>query len=236
MTLIRAFDVTCIWAPVPDSCTRVLRFLLLFVTLGRVAGAQAFSADVVTRAPGDANLRRGRVYVSGNVVRIETPEIPGGFFLIDSEHAFAWFVRPAQRVFMDARLSSRLTRLLVVVDPGNPCGQWKSMETNASPFPVHSDVWTCDRVSDDALDGRAPLKYHVRSLQTFESDRWVDASLRFPTRIEIADGATVVLEHIVRALQPSDLFAIPPDFHKFDPADLLNQIRQSDVWVEPPKQ
>ena len=40
---------------------------------------------------------------------------------------------------------------------------------------------------------------------------------------------------IVDAPQPSSLFAVPPDYRKFDPMQLINQIKQSDVWVEPPK-
>jgi hypothetical protein len=214
--------------------SRVSRYLLLLIAVTTVAHAQTFSADVVTTTARGANTRRGRVFVSNNMVRIETPEIPSGFFLVDSEEGAAWFVRPEQRLFMDARLSSPLTQLLVTVDPQNPCRVWQAMELNAFPFPSGRESWTCELVTTDALE-RPLLRYRVTSHQQQRSDRWVDPALRFPVRVEGADGATVVLEHPVHAPQPATLFAIPPDYRKFDPRELLLQIKQSDVWVEPPR-
>jgi len=205
------------------------------MALGRVATAQTFSADIVTTTASGANVRRGRVYVSHTMVRIETPEIPTGFFLVDSERNAAWFVRPEQRLFMDARLSSPLTQSLVVVDPENPCPQWQTREANASPVPIRRDQWKCEPVAKDALEGRETLRYRVRSLQNRDSDRWVDVALRFPLRIESADGV-VVVEHVVDAPQPSELFSIPPAFHKFDPVELLHRMEHSDVLVAPPGQ
>jgi hypothetical protein len=39
----------------------------------------------------------------------------------------------------------------------------------------------------------------------------------------------------VDAPQPSNLFELPQDYHKFDPMQLIEQIKKSDVWVEPPR-
>ncbi len=55
---------------------------------------------------------------SDDKVRIETPELADGFFLVDGAKPAAYFVRPAARVFMDARQSSRLTQIFVPVDSG----------------------------------------------------------------------------------------------------------------------
>jgi hypothetical protein len=221
---------------VTSSITRAFRFLLFLMTIGRVAHAQTFSADVVTTTARGANTRRGRVFVSNNMVRIETPDIPSGFFLVDSTRGMAWFVRPEQRLFMDARLSSPLTRLLVTVDPEKACQVWQTMEANAIPIQTGSESWTCELLASESRDERPLLRYRVTSRQQQRSDRWVDPALRFPVRVEGADGAIVVLEHPLHAPQPATLFAIPPDYRKFDPLALLLQIKQSDVWVEPPRQ
>lgn len=223
-------------ANVTNSITRVFRCLVLLMTVGRMAHAQTFSADVVTTTARGANPRRGRVFVSNSMVRIETPEIPSGFFLADGEQLMAWFVRPGRRLFMDAKLSSPLTQVLVTVDPENPCDAWQAMEANAFPFPRGSEVWTCEFLAKESRDERPLLRYRVTSRRQQRSDRWVDPALRFPVRVEGADGATVVLEHPLHAPQPATLFAIPPDYRKFDPLALLLQIKQSDVWVEPPRQ
>src|SRR5579863_129472 len=91
-----------------------------------------FSADIVSRDAAGAPLGgRARLYASGRHVRIETPEFPAGFFLIGGDLGAALFVGTTQRVFMDAKQSTRLTQIFVPVDPRNPCPQWRSAAQNA---------------------------------------------------------------------------------------------------------
>jgi hypothetical protein len=54
-------------------------------------------------------------------------------------------------------------------------------------------------------------------------------------KAERADGSVLELQHIERAAQPERLFQIPADFHRFDPEQLIERIKRSDVWNEPPK-
>ena len=63
---------------------------------------------------------------------------------------------------------------------------------------------------------------------------WLDARLRFPLKIETEEGKSFALANIREGSQPESLFAIPGDCRKFDPAQLIERIKQSDVWVEPP--
>src|ERR1700759_2936075 len=77
--------------------------------------AQEFAADLVRSQTGAARMPAGRLLVHGDNVRIETPELPDGFFLIDGAKPAAYFVRPAMHVYMDARQSSRLTGWFVPV-------------------------------------------------------------------------------------------------------------------------
>ena len=93
------------------------------------ARAQQFSADLVMVGhDGEAPMPAGRLSVSGDKVRLETPELADGFFLIDGATPSAYFVRPEARIFMQARQSSRLTRLFVAVDPDAPCRQWQAID------------------------------------------------------------------------------------------------------------
>jgi hypothetical protein len=207
-----------------------------FTGLEAAAPAQTFSADlVVTRADGKPNGRPGRVYVSSGKVRIEAPDFADGFFIVDGDSRAALFVRPRQRLFMDAKQSSPLTQLLVPVDPHDPCRQWQVMETVAGVIDGAGDR-RCESVGQDVIDGHETMKYLVISGHGHRSYRWIDPQREFPIRVETGDGTVVALENIVVAPQSSSLFAIPPDFHKFDPAQLIEQVKQSDVWVEPPRE
>jgi hypothetical protein len=204
--------------------------------LGDVARAQTFSADLVTRNVGVQPDGEGRVYVSGAKVRIETPGFADGFFIVDvdGDRGDAWFVRPRLWLVMEARQSSPLTQLLVRVDPKDPCRQWQAMERIAGVTSGGGE-WRCRLLGGDIVDGRETMKYEAISRQNRRSYRWIDPQREFLVRLETEDGTTVVLENIVDAPQPSSLFAVPPDYRKFDPMQLINQIKQSDVWVEPPR-
>jgi hypothetical protein len=77
------------------------------VALGMLSGsvaaqAQQFSANIV-RQRGAAARPAGRLRVLDGKVRIETPELADGFFLVDATKPSAYFVRPAARIYMDAR-------------------------------------------------------------------------------------------------------------------------------------
>jgi hypothetical protein len=46
--------------------------------------------------------QKRKLNVSGRKVRIETPDLAMGYFIIRDDVGAAYFVRPVQRVFMDA--------------------------------------------------------------------------------------------------------------------------------------
>jgi hypothetical protein len=47
------------------------------------------------------------------------------------------------------------------------------------------------------------------------------------------DGATIDLENVRDGSPRAGLFEIPADFRTFDPRQLIDRIKHSDVWVEP---
>jgi hypothetical protein len=199
------------------------------------ASAEQFSADLVTMsARGQASGGVGKVYVGNGVVRIETPDLRNGRFLVNAGASTAFFVMPAQRVFIDAKRSSRLAQILVPVDPGDPCRAWQAMAKIAGGA-NDGARWQCERLGADAVGGMTAVKYRATSPRGDADYGWIDLRLRFPVKFTFADGAGFALDNIREAPQPATLFAIPADYRKFDPQRLTERIKQSDVWVAPPK-
>jgi hypothetical protein len=199
-----------------------------------VCAAADFSADIVSRDSAGAQIgAAAKVYVTDGKVRIETPEVSTGFFLIDGKTSAAVFVRPAQQIFTDARQSSRLTQLFVPVDADNPCLQWQAAAQNAG-VPGAEGEWHCERAEAGPMDGRPTTECRVVTPDQDSSRRWIDSSLGFPVRVRMSDGASFALENIRIAAQSAQLFVIPPGYRKLDPHALIERIKHSDVWVDSP--
>jgi hypothetical protein len=194
------------------------------------ARAQQFSADLVIKQhDGAAAIPAGRVRVFGDKVRIETPELADGFFLIDGSTPAAYFVRPATQVFMNAKQSSRLTRLFVPVDPADPCRQWQAMARLAGI--AEQGDWHCERMGEETTGVRNTVGYRAVSASGREFLGWIDVTRKFPLRIRTEDGAVVAAENIRDEPQAASSFEIPSGYRRFDPLALVRQIKQSDVWV-----
>jgi hypothetical protein len=219
------------------SAMNVLRSNRLWVGLLAVAGfllcsrapPQEFSADLVTTNGNGAAMAAGKLRVTSDKVRIETPEFADGFFLIDGAKPTAFFVRPAARTFMEARQSSRLTQVFVRVDPEAPCRAWQAMATAAGV--ADQGGWRCERAGEEMIDGHRAIAYRAASPRGKEFVGWIDPVRKFPLRIKSEVGATVTAQDIRDEPQPAQLFEIPTGFRKFDPQILIQRIKQSDVWV-----
>jgi hypothetical protein len=219
------------------------RFLATCLALGLVTpgattewnSTHQFSADIVSRdAAGAVVGPAARLYVANRRVRIEMAGAHSEFFLIDGDTGTALFVRPAQEVFMDARLSTPLTQVFVPVDPIDPCPQWQAAASNAGP-PNTGNGWRCARIDPKAVDGRGSIEYDVVSTGQTASRRWIDRALEFPVKLQSADGTSIALEHIRLEAQPAILFALPRGYRKFEPQALIERIKRSDVWAERPQ-
>jgi hypothetical protein len=195
------------------------------------AMAQQFSADIVTSRD-SAAVPAGRLWVRDGRVRIETPELPNGFFLVDCAKPSAYFVRPATHIYMDARQSSRLSQLLVAVDPNEPCRRWQAMAELAGL--TGQGDWRCEQAGQEEIKGGSAEMSRVTSAGTHQFVAWLDRERRFPLRIKTADGTVIALERIRDEPQPASLFELTPDLRKFNPEALVERIKQSDVWVDEP--
>jgi hypothetical protein len=201
--------------------------------LAQAAHAIEFSADIVNRdAAGLAIGAAAKLYVSNRKVRIETPEAAAGFLLIEADAGTAYFVRPGQRVFMDAKQSSLLSQIFVPVDAKDPCRRWQAAAGNAGG-PNAEGEWRCERIKDEIIDGRPAVQFRVSSPASPSSRRWIDSDLEFPIKLLAADGTTIALEHIQIEAQPASLFELPSGFRKLDPRALIERIKHSDAWVDP---
>jgi hypothetical protein len=199
------------------------------------ARAQQFSADIVMRQDG-VSKPAGRLSVRDGRVRIETAEHPGGFFLIDAEKPSASFVRPAARVFMDAKQSSQLTRLLVPVDPDAPCTQWQAMAKLAGVAGASEREWRCERAGEETIEGRSTIAFRAVSDTGEAFVGWIDRERKFPLRIRTGDGSLLTLENARDEALPESSFEIPAGARKFSPEALIERIKQSDVWVARPEE
>jgi hypothetical protein len=206
----------------------VIGFLLLG---GAIAHAQQFSADLVMVEPGEGGpARAGWVSVADNKMRLETPDLADGFFLVDEARPSAWFVRPAARIFMEARQSSRLTRMFVPIDPVDPCRQWQAMATLAGV--AGQGDWRCERSGEEMIGGRDTIRYLAVSSAGQEFSGWIDVARKFPIRIAVPDGAVFTAENIHDEPQSAALFDMPVGLRRFDPRALIERVKQSDVWVD----
>jgi len=196
------------------------------------AQAQQFSAVIVSRdRTGTVVGKPARLYAADRKVRIETPELPNHVLIVDGVKPAAYAVAPAQRMFLDAMQSSPLTQLFVPLDPDDPCPQWHAMAEVAG-ISVPGE-WRCSAEVRETVDGRGTVRFSMISPLGRNTD-WIDTQLKFPVKIETEDGVVLALQDIREEPQPADKFEIPADYKKLNPRRLLELIKQSDIWVEPP--
>jgi hypothetical protein len=225
----------CMLKPVLIAARLLVGIAAGLVASGIAAQSQQFSADLVRRnADGSVAGATGKLNVSNGKVLAETPDIPTGFFIVRSDVKIAYFVRPAQRIFMEARHSSQLAQVFVSVDPDDPCRQWQAIGKTAGAADKDPE-WHCERIGQNTIDARMTTKYRVVSPQNRQHLVWVDPLLKFPVRLEAEDGTTADVVNIQEAAQSESFFEIPAGYRKFDPQQLIDRLKQSDVWAEPIK-
>jgi hypothetical protein len=211
-------------------------YLALLWSAGALAQSSppSFSADIVSRDTGGALLgATAKLHVANHKVRIELPGAADGFFISDGDAGTALFVRSAQRIYLDARQSTPLTRIFVRVDPRDPCRQWQAAAVTAGA--VGPGEWRCEPVERAMINQHPVIEYRVSMPDGRSSYGWVDSMIGFPVKWQAADGNLFALQNILLDAQPANLFSIPPDYRKLDPQALLERIKHSDVWVDSPK-
>jgi len=95
--------------------------------------------------------------------------------------------------------------------------------------------WLCDRLGFESAGEGKVIRYRAISPEGAAIDCRIDSRLGFAVSVHRADGAVMELRNIQEWPLPASLFEIPPNFHRFDPHQLIDRIKQSNVWVEPPR-
>jgi hypothetical protein len=195
---------------------------------------QPFSAEIVSLGTNGAPLgAAATLRAADHKVRIETTGAADSFFISDADAGTTLVVRPAQRLYLDARQSTPLTQIFVWLDPHDPCRQWQAAaETAGVPS---TRAWHCKPIEHAIINQHDIIEYSVVTSDRQTSHGWVDATLGFPVKWRAADGKIFVLENISLQTQPARLFSIPPDYRKLDPQSLLERIKRSDVWADSPQ-
>ena len=194
---------------------------------------QSFSATLLTTNASGQATEKGELVIRGARVRIAPAGNAKDYFLVDTAVETAYLVRPALRIFMDAKQSSRLTQLLVPVDPADPCVQWQRMAKISGA--AETGTWRCERLGEAMRDGREEIAYRAISPRGRVSSVWIDRQRAFLARLRDEDGTGFELKDVEEGAQGDVLFEVPAGYGKFDPKQLIERIKQSDVWVEPPK-
>jgi hypothetical protein len=193
----------------------------------------SFSADIVSLDSDGAPLAAtAKLYAANHKARIEIAGAADSFFISDADTGTTLVVRPAQRLYLDARQSTPLTQIFVSVDPRHPCRQWQAAAATAG---AGAREWHCEPVERAIVNQREIIEYSVLTSDHQTSHGWVDATLGFPVKWQAADGKVLVVENILLEAQPAHLFSIPADYRKLDPQALLERIKRSDVWADSPK-
>jgi len=199
------------------------------------AKAQEFSAEIVARnTAGEIVGAPAILSAAGDKVRIETPELPGRYFIVDGSAPASYLVHPDSRIYMDSKQSSRLTRLFIRLDPDDdPCPRLKAMAKVAG-LPDGNGEWRCEKAAPEGIAGRNAVKFTIVS-PAGRNIVWIDTALRIPVRVETENGTGFELANIRERPQLAEQFAIPADYRKFDPHALFERLKHSDVWVQPPQ-
>jgi len=205
--------------------------LIMLGALCCAAQAQSFSADLIAYGVGGEKANTGRVHVSADKIRIEAPELPEGFFIDNIARKSAYYVRPINYLYMDAKQSSVWTQLLVPLDPEDPCEHWHDMAQVAGA----PAGWRCTRLGHEIIGGHLTVLYRVYSPRGGSNLAWIDAKRKFLVKYRNENGSGLELVNIDDAPQDGALFKIPHNYEKFDPQELIARVKDSDVWVEPVK-
>ena len=107
-----------------SACSALARF-------GYVGEAQTFAADIGADPGAASRVERAagpRLCVARQGANRNARPCPTASSSSTRCEPAAWFLRPRQRVFMDARRSSPLTQIFVRVEPTDACRQWRAME------------------------------------------------------------------------------------------------------------
>lgn len=207
----------------------ILRFafcvlLLLFLAFG--AFAQEFSADFVPIGKDRSHSGPSKLFVGKDKMRMETNE-PGQFgmgaAIVDFVNQKTIILLPQQKMYMESMPQMKMQESMWFrpTDPDNACPQYESLVKKHNP----NENVTCRKVGKDTVNGRSAIKYAGTSNKG-SGFVWIDPELRFVVKWLDDKGDGTELRNIQEGSQAAILFEVPPDYHKFDMQQMMQQRRK----------
>ncbi len=147
----------------------------------------------------------------------------GTAIMIWNTAAHQYFVlMPERHVYLE--LGSPMMQQAVTfwrpVDVNNACPDWEKL---AAQLKTTEKMGSCKRVGDDAVNGRAAVKYEGTSADGKKSEVWLDSKLRYLIKVKDAEGDGMEFRNIHEGALAGSLFEIPPGYQKMDMGSMTNR-------------
>jgi len=219
----------------------VVMCLTLAVTslVASSAGAQEFSADVVTTPAKGTNT--SRVYVGKTKMRIQTLQNgqPEASVIWDAGQRSTVIVMDQNRSYIGgtnspivnaALSSSGAPTLLRLFAPAtsDPCSTWNNAVLRFQDSTHKAPHFSCQSAGSDVVNGRPAQKWAVTTTEsngTTESGyAWIDSKLHVVSRSQ-DKNSEMELKNVQEGPQPDAVFQIPTGYHQIDESALLMQLK-----------
>lgn len=177
-------------APAVAVITVVFIFFLTTIVL-----AEEFSADIINRTK--ERSFEGKVFVSGEKMRTETPE---SITITRLDKKLIWVLMPGQKMYMEQSFGS----YAVMVNPQEISGE------------VEREL-----IGQEVVGDRMASKYKIVYAQGDKKEtmfQWIASGISMPVKTVAGDGSWITeYRNIKIEKQPDWLFEVPLGYKKFSP-------------------
>jgi hypothetical protein len=204
------------------------------------AGAQEFSADVVTTPAKGTNT--ARVYVGKTKMRIQTLQNgqPEGSVIWDAGQKSTMIVMDKNRSYIGGNNSPivnallngsgapTLVRLFAPTNSNDPCSDWNNAVLRFQDSTHRAPHFACQSAGSDVVNGRPAHKWAVTTTDangtTQSGYAWIDNKLHVVSRSQ-DKNSEMDLQNVQEGPQPDAVFQIPAGYHQLDESALLMQLK-----------
>lgn len=188
------------------------------------AGTQEFSAVIVVSGAKSIEYESATIHVSGAKSRLDSNLTDRPIFLQDAEANTFYMLMPGQNTYMESPVQNPFFGL--IGNPNAACPKIVEMMR-------YSDIegaWTCARLGNDTVNGRAAIEYEAVSPRNARSYLWIDPKLKSLIKNQTPQGRTAELREIREGPQAATLFQIPSGYRKIE----FHQWMQERLGASPP--
>jgi hypothetical protein len=178
--------------------------------------AQEFSADMVTNERGTPH--NSKLYVTKNKIHIDNiDQQQKGSVIMNYDTQKILVVMPDRHMYMEmpfdqAQKQGNHFMFFQAMNAEDACADWQKMTDRPGR--------SCQKVSDDVVNGRPAVKYATVSDEGKNGTVWIDKDLKFPVKWD-ENGNTGELKNIQMGSQAASLFEPPAGYQKFDMGNMM---------------